>query len=263
MTTPSTDTQDTIPSNCFSLQGKVLKLTTAEEILPHILPLTTSQSYTQIAFSGNTIGVPAGTTLAHHLSLQPSLKIIEMSDMFTGRLKSEIPLILTALMGAFHGKPITHLNLSDNAFGPAGAEPLVPFLKNNNVLTTLHLNNNGLGIGGGKIIASALVDNNKLDTIIMGRNRMESEGSMVLIDALSGIQTLKVLRMPQNSIRPDGIKHIMEKMKRVQLETLDLQDNTFTESGCDALVGALDAWSTSLKVLNIGECLLGNNSIHT
>jgi Ran GTPase-activating protein (RanGAP) involved in mRNA processing and transport len=41
----------------FSLQGQVLRLTTAEEILPHLVPLTLSQDYTQITFSGNTIGI--------------------------------------------------------------------------------------------------------------------------------------------------------------------------------------------------------------
>lgn len=44
-------------SNHFSLQGQVLRLTTKDEILPHILPLQESQEYTQITFSGNTIGV--------------------------------------------------------------------------------------------------------------------------------------------------------------------------------------------------------------
>lgn len=77
--------------------------------------------------------------------------------MFTGRLKTEIPLILVSLLTALSGKNIVYLNLSDNAFGPAGAEPLVPFLTNNSTLTELHLNNNGLGIGGAKIIAATLI----------------------------------------------------------------------------------------------------------
>lgn len=44
-------------SNHFSLQGQVLRLTTGEEMMPHIQPLLDSSDYTQITFSGNTIGV--------------------------------------------------------------------------------------------------------------------------------------------------------------------------------------------------------------
>lgn len=40
--------------------------------------------------------------------------------MFTGRLKTEIPLALEALVEALEGqKHLVELDLSDNAFGPA------------------------------------------------------------------------------------------------------------------------------------------------
>lgn len=135
-----------MPQTIFSLQGQVLKLTTTQDITPHILPLIDSHQFTQIIFSGNTIGVDAGKALASALSKQTNLSLVELSDMFTGRLKTEIPLILVDLIEAFKNKPIVFLTLSDNALGPIGAEPLVPFLSNNSVLTQLHLNNNGLGI---------------------------------------------------------------------------------------------------------------------
>lgn len=112
------------------------------------------------------------------------------------------------------------------------------------------------GIGGAKIIAAALKDNQTLHTVVMGRNRMESEGAIILSNSLSQIKTLKVVKLPQNSIRPDGIHHVCETLAELSLEHLDLQDNTFTESGCDALVLALNEWP-KLRVLNVGECLLG------
>lgn len=41
-----------------------------------------------------------------------------------------------------------------------------------------------------------------------------------------------------------------------KLEFLDLQDNTFTESGSAAMAKALPSWK-QLKQLNLGDCLLG------
>ena len=63
--------------------------------------------------------------------------------------------------------------------------------------------------------------------------------------------------MPQNGIRPEGIKTLLESLVySANMEVLDLQDNTFTKEGSLACVVALSKWN-SLRILNIGECLLG------
>ena len=49
------------------------------------------------------------------------------------------------------------IDFSDNAFGPAGAKPLMRLLRNNRNISTISINNNGLGIGGGECIATALL----------------------------------------------------------------------------------------------------------
>lgn len=161
---------------------------------------------------------------------------------------------------------LIELNLSDNAFGPAGAEPLVNFLVNNKALETLKLNNNGLGISGGTFIAHALIKAAEekelkklpttLKTFIAGRNRLENGSSELLAKAFQTHPTLIEVRLPQNGIRPEGIMAILKGLsKNSALEVLDLQDNTFTEVGSKALGDSLSSWS-KLKVLNIGDCLL-------
>lgn len=189
-----------------------------------------------------------------------------MSDIFTGRLLSEIPLALKALCDAFEKVELLELDLSDNAFGPAGAQPLVDFLSNTKTLQTLRLNNNGLGLGGGAMIAQALqasADKAKaenrpssLRTIICGRNRLEDGSSKALARAFSSHGTLEVVRMPQNGIRPDGIRTIVEGLRDCKnLRHLDLQDNTFTVKGSKALAQALPSWP-QLEILNVSDCLL-------
>ena len=48
---------------------------------------------------------------------------------------------------------LTELDLSDNAFGPTGVQPIIPLLTSSSFysIKVLKFNNNGLGITGGKV----------------------------------------------------------------------------------------------------------------
>ncbi|ORZ02260.1 hypothetical protein BCR43DRAFT_528475 [Syncephalastrum racemosum] len=214
---------------------------------------------TTICLSGNTLGVEASQALAGALKTRKSLKRALLSDIFTGRLVSEIPDALQALCDALAETSLTELDLSDNAFGPRSAHPLVGLLTETTTLTTLRLNNNGFGPSGGLMIAEALQKMKApLDTIVCGRNRLEDGSSPAFADAFAHHKdSLRVVRMPQNGIRPDGIKALMRGGLRhcTRLEHLDLQDNTFTNKGSKALVAALPAWK-SIVELNLSDCLL-------
>lgn len=179
---------------------------------------------------------------------------------------SEIPQALKALCDAFECTQLVELDLSDNAFGPAGAEPLIDFLSNTKTLEILKLNNNGLGVGGGTMIAKALqawadkarAENRQstLHTVICGRNRLEDGSAPALGAAFAAHGTLKVVRMPQNGIRPTGITQLMKGLAECKLlEHLDLQDNTFTSKGSRALAKSLKEWP-ELQILNVSDCLL-------
>jgi len=190
-----------------------------------------------------------------------------LSDMFTGRLRSEIPPILSALSDALVDiTSLEEIDLSDNAFGPSGAEPLVPLLSKNTNISTIRLNNNGLGIQGGNFIALALLaaaEKNKkegkpsrLRTLIAGRNRLENGSMGKLAEALEAHGDLVHLGLPQNGIRPEGIALLLNSLSKCKnLKHLDLQDNTFTVVGSNALALALPKWPF-IESLNIGDCLL-------
>jgi Ran GTPase-activating protein 1 len=190
-----------------------------------------------------------------------------MSDVFTGRLRDEVSKALKAICEVLMDKDnLLELDVSDNAFGPTGAAPLVPFLQVRRSLRTLRINNNGLGPEGGRMIADALYEaaraneaNNQvsnLRTIIIGRNRLENGSSEAFARAFAAHSQLREVRMPQNGIRPDGIVTLLGGLdKCTALRYLDLQDNTFTTKGAMALAAALPAWS-ELERLNIGDCML-------
>ncbi|KAI9178887.1 Ran GAP Rna1 [Blastocladiella emersonii ATCC 22665] len=253
-------------STTFDISGKGLKFDTASDVAPYAAQLAAQADVEVINLSGNTFGVDAAKALSAAMAGKQKLRICNFSDMFTGRLKSEIPDCLTALTEVLIPLNVHTLDLSDNAFGPAGANPLVPFLSQTRSLHTLRLNNNGLGIQGGTTIAAALMaqaERNQreglaspLRVFVAGRNRLENGSMEKLAAAFQAHGLLEHVQMPQNGIRPEGISHMVTALMRCpNLHTLDLQDNTFTKVGSRALALALPAWP-KLRVLHLGDSLL-------
>ncbi|KAL9127906.1 MAG: hypothetical protein Q9217_003292 [Psora testacea] len=257
----------------FSLAGRSLKLDTASDIQQHISPLTPSSKHIAIDLSGNTLGVSASEKLASVLKSQKNLQTANLADIFTSRLLSEIPPALSSLLTALRELPNLHtVDLSDNAFGLNTVAPLVDFLSQHTPLRHLILQNNGLGPAAGAQVADALTalasrkaearkaghDVPDLETIICGRNRLES-GSMPAWERMyRANRRVKVVKMVQNGIRQDGISLLLKEGLGAceGLEVLDLQDNTFTITGAQALAGVVGGWD-KLKELGVGDCLLG------
>jgi Ran GTPase-activating protein 1 len=193
---------------------------------------------------------------------------VDLADIFTGRLISEIPQALSALCDALIGsESIVELDLSDNAFGGRCADALVPFLQNNTAFQVFKLNNTGLGPFGGKVVADALHENarrvkdagkeSNLRVVVCGRSRLENGSAPHWAAAFAAHGRLTEVRLPQNGIRMEGIAKLAEGLSQCPtLEVLDLQDNTATRSGTRAIVRVLEKWS-SLRALNLSDCLLG------
>ncbi|KAJ1873172.1 Ran GAP Rna1 [Coemansia sp. RSA 990] len=252
----------------YSLEGKGLKLTTAEDIAPYLTELRDFENLEEVRLNGNTIGAEAAKVLADVLKSKKTLKVATLHDIFTGRLKDEVKESVIAICDALGELPeLVEVNLSDNAFGPLGAEAMSSFLSKHTILQVLRLNNNGLGIQGGQTIARALLQSQKesekqgkspsLHTLVCGRNRLENGSAPEFAKAFAALKTLREVRMPQNGIRPEGIAELIGGLAHNHgLSVLDLQDNTFTQVGSKALAEALVKWEV-LEVLNVGDCLLG------
>ncbi|KAF1359426.1 ran GTPase activating protein 1 [Lizonia empirigonia] len=256
----------------FSLEGKGLKLTTAEDIEPHIKALKENNNVEEVRFLGNTLGVEACEALAKVLETKKNLKVANFADTFTGRLLSEIPPALQHLVNAFLTLPNLHtVDLCDNAFGLNTVAPLVDFLSAHTPLRFLYLNNNGMGPAAGVLLADALTalagkkeaarkggkEVPDLELIICGRNRLENGSMAAWAKAYAANKGIKTIKMTQNGIRQEGITHLLTHgiAHLSQLETLDLQDNTFTAMGGKALSNVISNWP-SLRELGVGDCLL-------
>ena len=265
----------------FSLANQSLKLDSADDITPHLAPLLDSETVREIHLNGNTLDAPACAHLAGVLRKKKTLRVANFADIFTSRTKDEIPPALSSLLTSL--LPLQHLqsvDLSDNAFGLKTQEPLVEFLKQHIPLRHLILNNNGLGPQAGVLIGDALTalaarkDEARkaitagdgeaeipyLETVLCGRNRLESGSMAAWARALRAHARVTTVRMVQNGIRPEGIAVLLRDGLGAckDLNVLDLQDNTFTAVGAQALAEVVGGW-VSLRELGVGDCLLSSN----
>ncbi|KAG4303701.1 hypothetical protein PCANB_000132 [Pneumocystis canis] len=252
----------------FSISGKGLRLNTKKEV-EEVLKDMEKKEIREIHLNGNTLGVEACETIKEMIKRKKdTLEVFNASDIFTGRTVKEIPNALEFLLsGILECEKCHTIYLSDNAFGSIAASPLINFLSKHTPLKHLYLNNNGLGPNAGSKIAEALetlahLQHKKtppifLETIVCGRNRLESASMEAWSACFRAHSSIIHVRMPQNGIRPDGIRVLLETglSSCMQLQTLDLQDNTLALMGTKALIATLPSWSM-LSELEVSDCLL-------
>uniref|UniRef100_A0A8C7XA50 Ran GTPase-activating protein 1 n=1 Tax=Oryzias sinensis TaxID=183150 RepID=A0A8C7XA50_9TELE len=254
----------------LSYKGQGRKLDDAKSVEEIVKKIQDFEGLEALRLEGNTVGVEAAQAIAKALETKNELKCCYWSDMFTGRVRSEIPPALNSLGDALMlaGARLTVLDLSDNAFGPDGVKGIEKLLKSTSCYTLqeLRLNNCGMGIGGGKILAASLMHCHQkssaektplsLKVFVAGRNRLENDGAAALAQAFQLIGTLEEVHMPQNGINHPGVTALASAMQQnPQLRILNLNDNTFTEKGALAMAQALKHLH-SIQVINFGDCLV-------
>uniref|UniRef100_A0A8C8F8L5 Ran-GTPase activating protein 1 C-terminal domain-containing protein n=1 Tax=Oncorhynchus tshawytscha TaxID=74940 RepID=A0A8C8F8L5_ONCTS len=254
----------------LSYKGQGLKLDNTESVKELVREIEEYQGLRALRLEGNTVGVEAAQAIAKALECKDQLQSCHWSDMFTGRLRSEIPTALRSLGSALMtaGARLRELDLSDNAFGPDGIKGIETLLKSSacHSLQELRLNNCGMGIGGGKILAAALTECHeqssalgaplKLKVFQAGRNRLENEGATALALAFQLMGSLEEVHMPQNGINHAGVTALATAMQHnPHLRILNLNDNTFTKRGALAMAQALRHLRT-VQVINFGDCLV-------
>lgn len=212
----------------------------------------------------------AAKAIGEALKSHPELKRALLKDLFTGRMKTEIPPALIALGAGMiaAGAQLTVLDCSDNALGPNGMVGLVGLIRSTTCysLQELRLNNCGLGITGGKMLAQALLDcvdtSTKagrplaLKVFVAGRNRLENEGAKALAKVFGKLTSLVEVSMPQNGICHPGVSALsMAFSVNTGMRVLNLNDNTVKAEGAAALADAM-LTMPELREVNLGDCLL-------
>ena len=130
-----------------SFEGQGLKLDSPADAEVVIAAMDRCENMRNLKLEGNTLGVSAAEAIAAALRRHPEFERALWKDMFTGRLKTEIPPALkhlgVAIMGA--GAHLVELDLSDNAFGPIGIDAVAALLESPSAYTLQELKFNNQG----------------------------------------------------------------------------------------------------------------------
>lgn len=254
----------------LSFVGQNNVWTSAEDVKEAAEAISSKKDLRCLRLEANTLGVEAAKVIGDALAAHPEFERAHWKDLFTGRLKTEIPDALRHLFSGLirAGAKLKELDLSDNALGPIGVEGMIEFMSSPVCysLEELRLNNIGLGIKGGTMLAKSLmklVENAKaagtplkLKVFIAGRNRLEGKGAKVFANFFKALGTLEEVVMPQNGIFHEGIAALAEAFSvNPNLRIINLNDNTFTPKGASAMADKLPSMQ-NLEVINFGDCLL-------
>ncbi|CAD5222945.1 unnamed protein product [Bursaphelenchus okinawaensis] len=227
-----------------------------------------------LILSGNTLGVDASEVIAQSLSKQSTLKQAIFADMFTGRLKTEIPKTLKFLSDAMIKADVhlEELDLSDNAIGPMAMPGIEEFLSSSPCysLKKLYFNNCGLGVAG-ITVANRLIQckenaaragkNFELKVFIAGRNRQENPGASAWANCFNTLGTLERVELAQNGIKKEGFVDLANGLQGCpNLRYLNLNDNTADVLGAKALANAIPSLQ-NLEHVDIGDCLLRRGAV--
>ncbi|ALC39503.1 RanGap [Drosophila busckii] len=254
----------------ISFQNKAATWDNAEQAKDVVDALNRESTVHYLNLDGNTLGVDAAKAIGEALKRHPEFRKALWKNLFTRRLKSEIPLALKHLgAGLIAAKAkLTVLDLSDNALGPNGMTGLEDFLRSPVCysLQELYLNNCGLGPEGGCMLSKAMLDLHanakaagtplQLRIFVAGRNRLENVGATAISKIFKTLQTLEEICMPQNSIYHKGVAALAEGLKlNPHLRVLNLNDNTLTCKGASEIAAVFEH-TPHLREINFGDCII-------
>ncbi|KAI8042942.1 ran GTPase-activating protein [Drosophila gunungcola] len=259
-----------------SFQDKALTWDTAADVQDVVDALNKQTTVHYLNLDGNTLGVEAAKAIGEALKRHPEFRKALWKNLFTRRLKSEIPEALKHLGAALNvaGAKLTVLDLSDNALGPNGMRGLEEFLRSPACysLQELLLYNCGLGPEGGSMLSKALIDLHanakkagsplQLRVFVGGRNRLENAGAKSLAKAFSTLKTFEEIVLLQNSIYFDGVEALAESFKEnPHLRVLNMNDNTLRSNGAEKIAEVLP-FVPLLREFNFGDCLIRTNGAY-
>eukprot|EP00347_Sterkiella_histriomuscorum_P011821 403370974 len=254
-----------IGKNCASK-----KYDTKEQLIADIgaeLDAIDFANLTAITLSGNSYGREAcdyiASLIADHET--PLLTHVDFNDLFVGRKLDELPGSLEVLVRSLMTKKIVYLDMSNNAFGPAGIKSFDFLLKEMASLKVLKVTNCGLGPEGGEMIANALKENLdlKLVQFSAGRDRLENKGITALASVFKEMKSLEVIEVPQNGIKKDGMLALLTALKEnaETLKEIHVHDNWVKGEAADRLAELIYKAKT-LQKLNISDSDMGTNAAY-
>lgn len=233
-----------------------------------LAPLTTT-SYTQLIFSGCTLGDAFATVAGPILVLlaqQQTLESVVLSDILATLPPDEALRSLSALASSIGlCKQLVRLDLSHNALGSRGIAACAPLIQGQTRLRELTLQNAGLAAESIRLLKRYLVvaegRTTEIRKIKLDGNRIEGRGLMHVADIVKVSPYLEVLAVPSVGADAQGMGKLVEALRgKVGVRELDCSDNRIDVYVAREL-GIVISGMRELRVLKLNDLDLGDDGL--
>jgi Ran GTPase-activating protein (RanGAP) involved in mRNA processing and transport len=261
----------------ISLPGPRELLSTSAQVssLLSRLPFPPSASVTRLRIGDKSYTAAAAAALCEQLlSRCPGCEELDMADVIAGRMEAEGLEVLAAFANqAARTMPgLTAVDLSDNAMGLKGISACRPLFDcSRATLSSLSMCNDGLSHQSMGEVADLLCEEPPIQLERLHFfNNMSGDAGCEHFGRILGKQRtgglLKDLRFSGTRASGKGSVHIAEALAGgaalfgASLGKLDLNDNTFSESGAKLAAAFGGGFGRNLARLNLGECSMGDET---
>merc|ERR1711971_741072 len=220
-------------------------------------------NFLSIDISGKALPPKVMERLAKFLyPYSPRIKILYMNDILVGLPDEEAESSLSVLNDTLTKKN-NHLNLEelylfDNALGQDGLERIKDILLCSfPTLKVLDISNIGFSVEACKLMKQYCLKEDSsfpLTTLLCDNNYLSNEGCEDFSFILSCFKDLKSLRLSSCRLTHDGLIPVLNSIKDLSMEELDLSDCLLDEE-CMELISRI-ACNTNIEVLNLSMTCL-------
>ncbi|KAH9374142.1 hypothetical protein HPB48_005411 [Haemaphysalis longicornis] len=220
-----------------SFRDKGLKLDNESDASKVVQAIARCPQLETLCLEGNTLGQDAAKAIGKALEGRPSLKRALWKDMFTGRLKSEIPDAIVQLLA----KALTTCLVESTKAG----KPLA--------LRTFICGRNRLENVGATAMGAVFGKMHSLEEVAMPQNGIYHEGIAAVAKGLMSNKNLRILNLNDNTFTLKGATKMAQALKHLEhLESINFGDCLIKTPGAIAIAQALKEGHNELKAMNLG-----------
>ncbi|CAI2166444.1 12853_t:CDS:2 [Funneliformis geosporum] len=194
------------------------------------------------------------------LRTKENLQKLNLCCVFTTKNHDEIVSAVKKIFSVIEDKPISELNISNNALAPGAIKEMKKFLTQNVNLQSIIVDDTGLGKLGGEILFESILNSKSqssfLKTLSARANVLGSSRTTPLLGKIfiKHNTTLTKVCLSRNNLNFKHFPQLLKGLKSCRgLEFLDLEDNNLSGDLASQFGSYMNKWS-NLKHMNVSSC---------
>jgi Ran GTPase-activating protein 1 len=226
----------------FDLSSKDREFYTQQRTEQVMAPLLAKgATFSKVKLSTKSFGIDAAKVVTKAFAnIASTLKEVDLSDIIAGRPEEEAMKAMQIITEATLCANITHVDVSDNAFGEKGVRACSKMLQQQTGIESISFINNGISEQAAAAILELLASPQSLKKFHLDKNMTGDEGTVHVAALLARAPGMEDFKMAGSRFTSAGAVMLAKGLATgTSLARLDLTDNNVNEEGGIALAGML------------------------